>query len=343
MEDNKVNLISPSEKVQKLFESDLALAHMIEDEYLYFNDKDTHFQKTIRAISGDKDAIENSEGISGFVGLPTSSIKKGFPMKLFDEWNKAGLLFDGNQIDYLWVGANINLNINLVHKGILVVSDNSIFPEVDKVQEKFVVKANSVRDDNITFYGNKISLPFEASKERNEAGKVASKIMWKSIEQLGNEAYFDKTEKIDCGHPLITETIINVNGVDKINGVIFYEKSKDLKYKPIHNLEGNSLLATIALKGMLKKDYGIDVPLLHYEKYKSENFTSIPQLNEISIEKDKVINSIACSAANLRDILFEYCSAALGEDLKKAHKEVIAEKIGIPNVADKSVGSIVRQ
>ena len=328
---NSVELSPVSENVSELFQSGYALVHLLETD-LDLAHKSSHTFKMLRRINGEKihddchPSTPNYKKAEGYIAMATSSIRKDYPMGLFDDFNNVGLLLDARKSDLLWMCPNINFN-KILPASIGVQNSFAIL-EMGTLQFKEMPKGEITVDPHSIFFS------IQGSAERNQVGLKALDMMWEKMKDENGIAGISRdfinytvhkyTE--GCGvlndktvtKPMITEHIINTKGIDNIKGIVYYKEPKDLGYKPLVWKGDEELLNAIVLKGMLKKNYGVDVPVLHYEKDLGP--LRPLELQEVKLDKAKIIEAINLSSDEFRKSLFEYCSAAVGCDLKAEYK-----------------------
>lgn len=156
----------------------------------------------------------------------------------------------------------------------------------------------------------------------------------------GYQDYYDASHHADSNAPMVTETIINLKGLEKIKAVVYNKPSNEmdvrtLKFYPEHN-DGKSFLYSVMLKGMLK-EYGVDVPIIYYEKTPLnklkpyEDIKKLPLIKEVDIKamRCEIIKAAAWSNQCFVSHIAKYCSRALGEDITKDPD--VARRLGTSN------------
>lgn len=187
-------------------------------------------------------------------------------------------------------------------------SETSLTKKIDGVEETYPMFGMSI-----------ITTP-----ERNAAAKEVLSKMWdlimdKEHPQISLKHFHIGCDGIDQFHPEVSECLINLKGIKKIKAVVFCTSEESCAYKPMEKYMQRGLLNAVVMKGILKKEFNHDVPLVWYEE--TQQSFKLPVVKEIVLEKDKLIEAINKSEERCRKGLLTYCAAAIGVDLKKEFME----------------------
>ena len=107
----EVKLSPLNNELHHLYASDHTLIHMLEHTS-DFNDKNSWLFRSLKKIDGQKIEGEyapkkQDDTRDGFMGMAISSVRAGYPMRLFNALNTTGLMVDGSQVDYIWASPHI--------------------------------------------------------------------------------------------------------------------------------------------------------------------------------------------------------------------------------------------
>ncbi len=182
-----------------------------------------------------------------------------------------GLGFDARNIDHIYNAPNLIFNTPLLPGKMIALSNLSIFPETDKIQEMDKAPLSIVAD---------FVVDCSVSPEKNKRCIAAIEEGWRQIDKIGFDEYHKRTDSVG-GYPLVTEGLVNINDMKDFNAIILHTEH-------VNSID-NDILFALALKGVMKKNYGVDLPIIHYEK-KPENDLSLPRVSEIAnINKGQII------------------------------------------------------
>jgi len=326
----KAKFSPPDDAIKKLYEGNLAFVHMFEHGF-DFADKDSYLYNVLKKINNQKSGeyspfrVDMTSSIPGYPAMPVSSIKQGFPMKLFDLWNNVGLMIDGNDVGYVYVSHRLCFNKDVAGPEEITIRAEHIDKSLYAAQggdmqmlEKILAKADGKKDPLLT-------LEVFSDREHSDRCKKAMEHHWELIRGKGSfaegmKAHYKLTYNVEDTAPMMTESLLNVRGMSKIKAIVVYDADKHIGYGPITPKTEKGLMAAVVTKGILKKDFGLDVPIIHYERTKLTDITTCPELKQVVLEKNKVVEALAKSNHHAIAHITDYCSAALGEDISKEYR-----------------------
>jgi hypothetical protein len=259
-----------SSDIKKLYESGYAFIHIFEigsEEYGKIPNNEAFLNRFIPYY--DREFIETGEYI--FKSLPCSSVRSGFSMRLFESASNIGIMLDARDCDILYTAPNIIYNSSVAFGlGQVYIRNLSIFESTDNIQK--------LEEAGFKLNENGYCVPSSTSPEKNARCLAAIDEAWKQMEQAGKDLYYQLSSKPDSLNPMVTETLLNMKNVNNIKAVILNSPPEYDSY---------DTLFALVVKGVLIKQYGVDVPLIYYEKKKEKDFSE-PFMAEMVLDKHKV-------------------------------------------------------
>lgn len=288
-------------ELDELFKSGYSLVSMVSqrEETLFGNYKGSLLMPDSPARATLKDYIRYSED-DGFKAIACSSIKQDFNMALYDYGLRMGILFDARDADILYTAPNLTGTYRLHNEGNMVAAARveSIFYETDYIQK---LQASGFKYGK-SFRGDRVlHIPGDVSPEKNERGLQAIQAGWREIDKAGFSNYMRMTGEIDRDLPGVTETVVNLNSPNKIKAIVCYwTYSPGTSYEDMRM--NGEVLYGLAFKGLLKKEHGIDLPVLFYHRSNPQ-----PVLVEAHLDRSKVDAALEhfCDFQNRRILDFK--------------------------------------
>jgi len=290
----KITLLPLPEDTAELFKSGYSLVHMLEaytNDIYHPNRQDLKMENYIHYV--------DNEG--GFKNLPCSSIKEGFGMGLYNMENLVGLMFDARQADLLYTAPNLTGNCVIDENGTVAVTHISIFPETDDIQ---MHPESGFRDggrvpDGLHAGKKCMIIPQDTSPKKNELCLRAIDEGWRQIENIGIEEYCSRTWELDHDLEAVTETLVNIKSIKDAKGIIYQCVGTMPGYDEIKNNHYAKPLHALAFKGSIKKQFGVDLPILAYRNSGAGSELHVMEFDKAKVEE--VINN----SPNMTNILRE--------------------------------------
>jgi len=270
-------LFSGNPHLYDLYESGYMLIHMLEisNHQIYDRDKKPDL----------KSFIPYADDNGSMKILPCSSVREGFSMELFTSENNVGLVLDAREINLIYTAPNLIYNNALENKLEKVsVMELSRFPETDALQE---LERNGFYETRIPGEGPLTVIPMDVSPEKNARCLKALDLSWQLIKKdtaKNNDRYGYFSSLMDhIDFSKITETLVSVDDIKRVKSVVYTSKQMPEYSFSTQEERHSSPLHALALKGFLKKNFNMDVPVINYH-------TGIgsPIITEMQFEKDKV-------------------------------------------------------
>jgi len=246
-----------------------------------------------------------------FQALPTSAIRKEYPLSIYTNYNNVGVMIDPSTVDF------IAISPNLIGNG--PTSDRVIrFTNTNFFNDPHIYNVNKGRDA-IALYGD--------PGAHGEPGYVLLNVnIYRSDEDKANlrelfDNYFwekysggvDASDKDVFEHikknltelarkvyiPGMTSEILANVPRNAVKAIIFSPESnlpKEAAYLASKDIKMNGMMTAVLVNQFVQKNLGVNLPIIQYHQPEvnlNKNIMTKPGFNEIEIEMDKVRKVLA--------------------------------------------------